>query len=112
MSLGPARLEVVDGAPAAIVEFSVRHAEGTSATRVFALPAVLIQDGDAAEKEPPAGAERPSVLWWESAAGERFPAAADVLISGDATEDWRLAVRLPGDVLVGIDLEAVAEETE
>jgi len=107
MPLDAGRMELIDGKPAVIVRFEVRQAAGTRATIVSARPLALLDNGEP-EREPPAGDAVPEVLFWRGPDGSTTN-TSEIEILAHAPGPWEVAVSVPGDAIVGVDLTARAE---
>ena len=100
------RIELVDGRPAVIVRFELRHAPGVASTIVQAQPLAVLDNGEP-EHEPPIGDAVPEVLFWRGPLGIR--SGSRVLeIPSEPDGPWEVAVSLPSDAMVAVDLSAHA----
>jgi len=109
--VGRQRLELYEEVGCVVVPFELRHGLRTSGTRIRATVSVEI-DGNQAEKEAPAGAAVPKVLFWMDAAGNRHgQGAADFVVPSPTFDDakaqsWQLWVQLIDDARISTSLEA------
>jgi hypothetical protein len=101
------RIELVDEEPAVVVRFEVRQVAGARSTIVSAQPIAVLDNGEA-EREPPAGGAVPEVLLWRGPKGDH-PGTPEIEIFAEPGGPWEVAVSLPGDAMVAVDLTARAE---
>lgn len=104
----PPRLALEDGDPVIRLNFSLIAAAGSTATRVTLDAAVAVQDGDAVEDEPPAGAAKPRLVRWEGPDGLAVTTDAELCVSSDQEGPWTAVVTANGDIAVGLTLRAAS----
>jgi hypothetical protein len=104
---GPA-LGEAGGVMAVLTSFRVNHGAGLETTTVRLRATVAVADGDAAEREPPIGANAPTVLWWRRGDGADLPGKWEVTIPAGDDGPWSVAVRVPADTSLLVDLRASA----
>ena len=104
--LDAGRIEILDGQPIVIISFELRHGPGAERTIVSAQPLTLLDNGEA-EREPPIGGAVPQVVFWRGPGGSR-PGAPEIDIASVPPGPWEVAVSLPGDAMIGVDLTARA----
>ena len=101
------RIEIADGMRVRVFEVDVRHAKGTVATGLTTkLGTALL--GGGVEREPPAGAAEPTVVYWQSPAGTVVAEEGDLSVEEEGT--WQLGVLVPLDSAVTLDIVALAGE--
>ena len=94
-----------EGQRSAKLEFSVdANLDGDTSKLLIATLAVAILDGGNTEREQPLATESPSVLAWESEAGEFIRATDRIPIVADGSKRWRVYVSLPPEAVVSIAL--------
>jgi hypothetical protein len=101
-------LDMEGGRPVIRLEFSVTAASGAASTRVALDAAVAVQDGDAVEDDPPAGAERPRLLRWEAPDGVGAGDDPQLVIPAGREGQWTAIISTGGDIAVGLNLTAEA----
>lgn len=100
--------EMVSAIPAVLIRFSLSRPPRGYETRIAAIASVRVDDGGSAEAAAPAGASKPTVLYWETPAG-RIVRGVDHVVASDREDgNWVLAVALPGDALLSVALELEA----
>lgn len=100
------RLELRNGQRALIVEFDIRAAEGSEASEVRAIPAVMLE-GNATEIDPPVGDDIPAVVGWLGPDGRLFEGDHVQIAAGDNGR-WSVVVGIPSDALVTVSIESAA----
>lgn len=100
------RLELVDGKPAFVAQFTVRPAAGSTGTVVSALAGAVLDDGRL-ESDPPADGQVPRVLRWEGPGGH-IDHGESIEIPAAESGAWRVVISLVDDAIVGVQLTASA----
>jgi hypothetical protein len=101
-----------DGVPALVVPFELRPT-ARSAPRtatVVARARVVLEDGSV-EVDPPYGADTPQILSWRNSNGPRIESGDQASIPVDANGTWSVAVSVPRDAAVEVEL-AIADGAE
>jgi hypothetical protein len=107
-AVGTAKLEVVDGHPALVIEYELDGPNGAW-VRLGAEGAVVIE-GSILEKEPPAGADKPRVLEWRDAAGVAAGHNSELILQlCGGTSSGAVAVAVPRDSMIRVKLIAQLE---
>jgi hypothetical protein len=97
--------ETVSGVPAFTVKFDLDPRVRTVPVKVSALPMVVLEEGSV-ETEPPAGSQRPRVLAWSNSAGRVIGRNDQIEIPADDTGPWSVAVSIPPDAAVAVEISA------
>lgn len=108
---GRARIELVDeghlelfkNTPVVLTGFRVKHARNSKSTRVEVETGILLDNGEE-EREPPINETGPEVLCWIDSAGKERSGSEAVLIPATDNGTWQVAVSLPDDALLRINL--------
>jgi hypothetical protein len=110
---GKPQLELLGDIGCVVVPFVLRHGVHTRTTRIRANVQVEI-DGSQTEREAPAGAQVPKVLFWEDESGTQIGHGEDELVipssDGGAPQPWRVWIQLIDDARVQTTLEAEGVE--
>lgn len=109
ISLGTERLEVFAGKVALIVPFEIEKTGEFRPITVTARPGVALEEG-AIELEPPVSAEVPHVLAWVDNRGKTLGTEAHIVIESLKNGPWLLAVTVPPDVSVGVEISISDEK--
>jgi hypothetical protein len=110
-SRGRARIELIDeghlelfkNTPVVLTGFRVKHARNSKSTRVEVETGILLDNGEE-EREPPINETGPEVLCWIDSAGKERSGSEAVLIPATDEGTWQVAVSLPDDALLRINL--------
>jgi hypothetical protein len=104
--VGPTILKEVDGRPAALIPFEVRHREGSTGTRVYGMTAAVLDDGSfEAADDAPEGAPVPSILGWIDPEGN-FTRDASLVIEASRPGAYLAVCTVEDEFVTGIDLSA------
>jgi hypothetical protein len=112
IALGQERLEMQNGIGALVVPFEIQRLgrSGPRTATVVAKARVVLDDGTA-ETDPPDGADIPRVLGWRDGSGSLVETSDRAVIPADARGTWTVAVSVPRDAAVGVEL-VLADETD
>lgn len=101
--VGEEELTLVRGTPVVLTGFRVKHALRAKSTRVEVEVGILLDNGEE-ENAPPANKALPEVLLWIDSTGKERSGSDAILIP--ATDDgiWKVAVSLPDDALLRVNL--------
>jgi len=98
-------LDFIDNMPALLADFVVEHASNSQATEVHVEVSAVL-DGNEVEKDPPTGVRVPQVLQWISPDGIQYQGSPQIVIPTTSSGVWKVAVSVPDDVVVGMNLKA------
>ncbi len=99
------RLDLIEDMPASVIEFQIEHAIPSHATKVIVEANVVLDSGEQ-EKEAPTDGEKPDVLLWMDADGRVRSGSEAIVISSADTRSWKVAISIPTNTLLNIDLFA------
>lgn len=106
VTTGQPRLVVRDGAGVLEIELQIQHGRHSDGTLVSAVVAAEL-DGEAVEKNPPAGAAVPQVVCWVPAGGEPLGHGEEKhLIRAEQSPNWTLVLSLVDDATVRASISA------
>jgi hypothetical protein len=90
-----------------VAPFTVTHVEGSNGTLVKARVGVVL-DGNQIESDPPAGGRQPRVLRWKDADKKIYISGPEQSVEVPVTDtgEWEVAVLIPGDTMVQLELSA------
>jgi hypothetical protein len=94
--------------PAISLRFKVESVRGSKGTKVSVAAQVAIVDGSGREAEPPTGEDIPKVLQWWSPEEDPLGDASSIVIPANNDGVWIVAVTMPGEFAVAVDLDAEA----
>jgi hypothetical protein len=97
--------EAVSGVPVFTVRFDLEPSVRSKVVVVTASPMVVLEEGSV-ETEPPVGSLPPRVLFWSKDAGGVVGKAEELEIGPDDQGPWRVAVAMPSDAAVAVELTA------
>ena len=90
------------GAPALIIDFEFAMGDAARAT-LRATCGVVLENG-AVEDEQPEGATLPGVLEWITPDRRRIEGSTELVVNGSSPGIWSVAVSMPADSMVSVDL--------
>lgn len=101
-------LILFNGVPALLVEFAVKHAEGSRSTSVR-IQAAAVLDGNELETEPPAKSIQPKVVKWIAPDGTEYDdSTQEIQVPSAEAGGYKVIIAVPHDVVVGLDFTAAA----
>lgn len=95
--------ESVSGVAAFSVRFDLDPASREGPLTVSAQPMVVLEEGSV-EAEPPAGAQRPGVLFWSDSSGKLISKKDRLELAAKARGPWSVTVAMPSDAAVAVEL--------
>lgn len=101
-------LSLIADQPVLIITFQVDHLPGSPGTQVEARAAAVLDDTNL-EMDPPVGSQRPEVFGWWDATGTLHGRDPQISILSNDTGLWRVAITVPDDTLINVDLVAKGE---
>jgi hypothetical protein len=105
------RLELREGGPAAIFCVPVKTSERRSSKTVLRARAGVVLDGTLVADGGEASSWRPQVQEWRRADGEQIGRGEDCEIE-DISGNLEIAVTIPGDIAVGLEVEVIAKDNK
>jgi hypothetical protein len=97
--------DAVSGVPVFTVRFDLEPETRKQSFVVAATPMVVLEEG-AVESDPPAGSQRPRVLFWSDSSGAVVGNSERFEVAPDARGPWHVAVAMPPDAAVALELSA------
>ncbi len=104
--LSEGRLELIDKRPALTLQFNISHASDSSKTKVILEAGIAVYDSGTLEKEPPFGADLPTVLFWKDRSGNCISTDMSADIESIDDGPWSVSVSVPQHSAVSINLKA------
>jgi hypothetical protein len=101
--VGEEELTLVRGTPVVLTGFRVKHALHAKFTRVEVEVGILLDNGEE-ENAPPANKALPDVLLWIDSTGKERSGSDAILIPATDEGIWKVAVSLPDDALLRVNL--------
>jgi hypothetical protein len=96
---------IVNNTPALQVQFAVAHAQDSAGT-VVTVYASAVLDGAQPETDPPVGGSQPQVLCWTAPDETEYPGSESLFIPSQSQESWLVAVSVPEDMMLRVDMQA------
>jgi hypothetical protein len=103
------RLELREGGPAAIFSVPVKASEKRSSRTVLRARAGVVIDGTIVADGGETSSWRPQVQDWRRVGGEQIGQGEDCEIE-DITGNLEIAVTIPGDIAVGLEVDVIAKD--
>jgi hypothetical protein len=100
------QLEMFGGRRALRVPFEVDTRGSVKTFGLRVLYDVRTADETTTESDSPLGVEKAEVLGWFDPAGEKCGIGPEISLSDELSGQWSVVVSIPGDVLLGVSLEA------
>lgn len=101
--LNEGQLDVLWDTPVVLTGFRVKHASNSKSTIVEVETSILLDNGEE-EREPPVNRASPEVLLWIDSTGKERSGSEAVLIPATDNDVWQVAVSLPDDALLRVNL--------
>lgn len=95
--------DAVSGVPVFTVTFDLEPTPRVKPVTVSAMAMVLLEEGSV-ETEPPAGSQRPRVLFWSDKAGRVIEKNDQLQVEAKDAGPWSVAVAMPSDAAVALEL--------
>ena len=100
------RLEMINNFPALVFTFEVESVSPSGRTLIKAHTGAILDSGDF-ENEPPVGGRVPTIISWYSPNNRVYPGTSELYIPYDERGLWRIAVTIPNNIVVGLDLSVM-----
>jgi hypothetical protein len=104
-------LTTIDGQTAVTVRFEIKPGRDVTESVIETVPEVMVIDGRASEKDPPAGGDQPEVLRWVDPTGAVHQSDNGRLtIPAESAGEWEVHVLVPGTAMVRVNVHEIDEE--
>lgn len=98
-------LIIFENAPALLIEFAIKHAEGSRDTSVK-IEVAAVLDGNEMETEPPAKSFEPKVIKWIASDGTEYLSTQEIQVPSGETDSYQVIIAVPNDAVIGVDFNA------